>query len=68
LSRWVGERFPATGCTLAIDVKKTFMDEWTGVVDAVALEGMARRLASTTGPVLQALGRLVPGSLGSPAG
>ena len=32
--RWVHSRFAASGCALAIEVKKTFMDEWTGALDA----------------------------------
>lgn len=30
LARWVHEQFPETGCALALEFKKTFMDEWTG--------------------------------------
>lgn len=55
LSRWVSERFPDSGCTLAIDAKKTFMDEWTCVVDLPAFRALGDRLAATTGPVLRAL-------------
>ena len=45
---WVHERYP-TGCALAVEFKKTWMDEWTGEPDAVA----HARIAST-------LGRIVP--------
>jgi N-formylglutamate amidohydrolase len=31
LAQFVHENFPASGCALAIEVKKSFMDEWTGV-------------------------------------
>ncbi|MDA1189114.1 MAG: N-formylglutamate amidohydrolase, partial [Chloroflexi bacterium] len=30
LSKWVSENFPNSGCCLAIEFKKFFMDEWTG--------------------------------------
>lgn len=30
LAGWVHSRFPRTGCVLAVEVKKFFMDEWTG--------------------------------------
>ncbi|MBN2715283.1 MAG: N-formylglutamate amidohydrolase [Deltaproteobacteria bacterium] len=30
LSRWIVENFPESACVLAIDVKKVFMDEWSG--------------------------------------
>jgi len=33
LSHFVRERFPDSGCVLAIEVKKFFMDEWTGLAD-----------------------------------
>jgi N-formylglutamate deformylase len=33
LAQWVHVRYPTTGCALALEFKKTFMDEWTGVVD-----------------------------------
>ena len=53
LAAFVHERFPTTGCALAIEVKKTFMDEWTGVVDeehlalgAIATLGLGRVLQS----------------------
>jgi N-formylglutamate amidohydrolase len=32
-ARYVHERYPRQGCVLAIEVKKFFMDEWTGVTD-----------------------------------
>jgi N-formylglutamate deformylase len=31
---WIHENFPTTVCALAIEVKKFFMDEWTGELDA----------------------------------
>jgi len=33
LSRWVHENFPESGCVLAIELKKTFMDEWSGEIN-----------------------------------
>jgi N-formylglutamate deformylase len=30
LVQWVHERYPDTGCALALEFKKVFMDEWTG--------------------------------------
>lgn len=38
LAAWVHRRYPAAGCCLAIDVKKVFMDEHTGVIDVEMLE------------------------------
>lgn len=42
LSRWVAGRYGDRGCAVAIEFKKTFMDEWTGVVDPERL-GQGRR-------------------------
>lgn len=45
--RWINGRFAATGCAIAIELKKTFMDEWTGRVDADALSELREALAAT---------------------
>ncbi len=47
LSKWVHRTFPKTGCCLAVELKKTFMNEWTGKVDDAHLAGLARAIAST---------------------
>ena len=57
LSRWVHENYPTSGCALAIEVKKVFMDEWTGQEDESAMVSM-----------LEALRATVPGLLGEVAG
>lgn len=31
--RWINETFPTTVCALAVEVKKCFMNEWTGELD-----------------------------------
>ena len=40
LARFVHERYPGTGCALAVEFKKFYMDEWTGEADADALPAM----------------------------
>ena len=50
-TRFIHERFPRTGCAIAVEFKKIFMDEWTGEPDQAALEDLRRALASTL-PVL----------------
>ena len=55
LSRWVHEHFPQTGCALAIELKKTFMNEWTGEFDAERTAEMRAALGSVVEPVLAAL-------------
>ena len=53
--RWIHETFPETGCALAIEVKKFFMDEWTGEPDPEELEAVQQALAATVPGVLAAL-------------
>jgi N-formylglutamate amidohydrolase len=48
LAAWVNRRYPQTGCALAIEFKKCFMDEWTGAVDDAHVEALGAALASAT--------------------
>jgi hypothetical protein len=50
--------FPETGCALAVEVKKFFMDEWTGELDEETHGAVGRALASTVPGVLEELQRL----------
>ena len=43
LSQWLARRYPTTACTLALEFKKVFMDEWTGVPDQEHLRRAAPR-------------------------
>lgn len=56
--RWVHETFPSTGCALAIEFKKFFMDEWTGAADPRLLDAITGALASTVPGVLEELEHL----------
>lgn len=56
LARWVHERYPETGCALAIEVKKFYMDEHTGEVDAELHDAVGDALAATVPGVLEELG------------
>ncbi len=59
-SRWIHAAFPGTVCTLAVESKKFFMDEWSGTVDWEAWEAIQQALASTLPGLqqeLKALGR-----------
>jgi N-formylglutamate amidohydrolase len=47
LSRWVHRTFPETGCAIAIELKKTFMDERTGALDEPHLAELAAAIAAT---------------------
>jgi N-formylglutamate amidohydrolase len=46
MPRWINARYKDSGCSIAIEVKKIFMDEWSGALD----EG----IAASIGSILQA--------------
>lgn len=50
-TRFVHANFPQSGCAIAIEFKKFFMDEWTGEPDADALQLM-RKMIRESLPVL----------------
>jgi N-formylglutamate deformylase len=58
LAAWVHERYPGIGCCLALEFKKTFMDEWTGEVDHGLMEQTVLALAATVPVLDRALARL----------
>ncbi|MBF0381605.1 MAG: N-formylglutamate amidohydrolase [Magnetococcales bacterium] len=55
LPEWVHRNFPGSGCVLSIEVKKIFMDEWTGVVDLNQLNLLGMALSSTIQGLLEEL-------------
>lgn len=56
-TRFIHDHFPDTGCAIAIEFKKTFMDEWTGKPDLEALRSL-RSLIGSLAPILtEALAR-----------
>jgi N-formylglutamate amidohydrolase len=55
LAAWTHARYRGRGIVLALEFKKTFMDEWTGQVDAARIDELARALADTVPPVEAAL-------------
>lgn len=52
---WVQQQFPGTGCALAVEVKKFFMDEWTGLPDVAQLAAVGGALASAVPGLIEAL-------------
>ncbi len=48
LTRFVHQHYPGVGCAIAIEFKKFFMDEWTGLPDREALTAMRRLIAHVT--------------------
>lgn len=53
LSRWIHERYPDHSCVLAIEVKKFFMDEWTGAIDILRLQELKKAFLATVPTVLK---------------
>ena len=50
-SQWIDARYAGRGCALALEFKKTFMDEWSGEVNLAHL-GRLRAALSATVPGL----------------
>ncbi|WP_153557214.1 N-formylglutamate amidohydrolase [Roseimaritima sediminicola] len=57
-SRWIHKTFPRQVCSLAIEFKKTFMDEWTGQTDPSEIETIFDVLQSTIPGVREELENL----------
>lgn len=51
-TRFIHQHFPLTGCAIAVEFKKIFMDEWTGEPDLDVLTKLRAIVASTV-PVLE---------------
>ncbi|WP_122261294.1 N-formylglutamate amidohydrolase [Ornithinimicrobium cerasi] len=58
LAWWVHERYAGVGVCLALEFRKTFMDEWSGEPDPDHLAQLQRALTATHEPVLDALAGL----------
>lgn len=52
-TRFIHQAFPLSGCAIAVEFKKTFMDEWTGRPDPEALAGLRMAIRSSL-PALEA--------------
>lgn len=46
-SRWIHATFPGSVCTLAVEFKKFFMDEWSGEIDRTLHQEISRALGAT---------------------
>jgi len=52
-TRFIHEHFPETGCAIAVEFKKIFMDEWTGAPDRAVIAELRGAIADSL-PVLEA--------------
>jgi len=59
LARWAADAFGGAVCVLAIEFKKTYMDEWTGEVDPLACGAIADALGDVVPALESALLRSV---------
>jgi hypothetical protein len=56
--RWIHTEFQRTGCALAVEFKKFFMDEWTGRPDRRQLEAIREAIASTIPGILEEMAEI----------
>jgi N-formylglutamate amidohydrolase len=54
VAAWVHDHYGEVGCALAIELKKVFMDEWSGVLHSDRLGQLGAALLHTAGPVRRA--------------
>jgi N-formylglutamate amidohydrolase len=47
LSRWVHDKYPENGCSLSVEFKKIYMDEWTGEPDEQVIAEIEQALLAT---------------------
>ena len=59
-SRWIHRTFGSAACVLAVEFKKTFMDEWTGEPDEAHLVALREALAHTVPGALEARAAATP--------
>lgn len=56
--RWIDDTYPRVACPIAVEFKKTFMDEWTGRLDTDAHIAIKEALASTIEGLEEELSRM----------
>ena len=56
MTQWIHRTFPTTAVALALEFKKTFMDEWTSVADADHIDRIVRGLTATLPGLVEMLG------------
>jgi len=53
--RWINQRYGSRVCAIAVELKKTFMDEWTGQPDLSRIDAIGRALDAAAVGVEQEL-------------
>lgn len=57
-AQWTHDNYPESACLLAIEFKKFYMDEWSGLGDPVQVQAIRQALASTIPGVRESLAKL----------
>lgn len=57
-SKWIHQTFPESACSISIEFKKFFMDEWSGKPDVKQIERIGMALKSTIPGMLEELNRI----------
>ena len=57
-SKWCHQNFPDSCCVLSVEVKKIFMDEWTGKRDIPTFDAVHEALKATTIGIFEELQKL----------
>ena len=55
LARWIHRNYPGIACVIAVEFKKFYMDEWTGVGDVEQIQAIRAALQSTVPGILEEL-------------
>lgn len=56
--RWIHTNFPESACVISLELKKTFMDEWTGEVEEAELQELKKAVVSTIPNILEYLNKI----------
>lgn len=56
MSRWINDRYPGHGCAIAVEVKKFYMDEWTGQSDESVVANVGDTLRAASAALRDVLG------------
>ncbi len=55
MTRWINSRYGSRGCSIAVEVKKIYMDEWSGAPDEIITSEIGRVLGSAAETVRSTL-------------
>jgi len=57
-AQWTHDNYPKSACLLAIEFKKFYMDEWSGMGDPIQVQAIRQVLASTLPGIKESLAKL----------